>query len=298
MTQASTVPARGAERTHATEDAWRSARAAALAASTQICEIDEPVHLEAVSRLLSTVWNREATSPQVTAELLRALAMTGNYVAGAFVDSRLVGAAVAFFAAPPQTRIHSHITGVISTSAAKNVGFALKLHQRAWALDRGVDTITWTFDPLVRRNAYFNIVKLGVSAVDYLPNFYGSMHDPINAGDETDRLLVMWDLLAAPVVAACDGSPALERRDGHRPIPTVLEVDGDGAPVQSEWTGTHAVLQVPADIEAMRSMAPTLARTWRLALRAALGAAIADGAQVVGFRRGEGYVVESGSRHP
>ena len=87
---------------------------------------------------------------------------------------------------------------MLSANSRRNVGYALKLHQRAWALQRGIATITWTFDPLVRRNAYFNLAKLGVRATRYLPNFYGAMQDPINAGDDTDRLLVDWDLASPP----------------------------------------------------------------------------------------------------
>ncbi len=56
----------------------------------------------------------------------------------------------------------------------------MKLHQRAWAIARGIPVIEWTFDPLVARNAYFNIRKLGAMPVEYLPNFYGIMGDGIN----------------------------------------------------------------------------------------------------------------------
>ena len=59
------------------------------------------------------------------------------------------------------------------------VGFVLKQHQRSWALERDIDTIEWTFDPLVRRNAYFNLTKLGARLVGYVDNFYGKLHDGV-----------------------------------------------------------------------------------------------------------------------
>src|SRR3712207_7442617 len=65
--------------------------------------------------------------------------------------------------------------------------FRSKLHQRAWAIARGVHEVAWTFDPLVARNAWFNLTKLGARATEYLPNFYGPMDDGINGADESDR---------------------------------------------------------------------------------------------------------------
>lgn len=278
-----------ADRGSAVEGAIRAARVAAKSSGVHIHEIETLTELENVSRLLSRVWNLDAASPQMTADLLRALSRTGNYVAGAFLGDELVGAAVAFFASPPSS-LHSHIAGVAEANQARNVGYALKLHQRAWALHRGVATVTWTFDPLVRRNGYFNIAKLGAHAVEYLPNFYGEMRDPINAGDQSDRLLVEWSLLDPGVVSLCD-------LDGAAPswepaIPTVLAIGADGGPQCDGWGSARSVLAVPRDIERLRVEDPSLAHAWRLALRDALGSAMMSGGQIVGFDRRTGYVVD------
>src|SRR6185312_17408828 len=109
-----------------------------------------------------------------------------------------------------------HIAGVTRAGAGRHIGYALKLHQRAWALDRGLDTVTWTFDPLVRRNAYFNTVKLAARPVEYLVNFYGEMTDEINVGQGSDRLLVEWPLLASAVVRAAAGHSAESALDALR----------------------------------------------------------------------------------
>ncbi len=275
-------------------DAGHSARAAVDACGVSIREVEQPRDLEEVSQLLSVVWNREVASRQITPELLRALTTTGNYVAGAFADGLMIGAAVAFFASPPLNSMHSHITGVADGDKARGVGYALKLHQRAWALVRGIETITWTFDPLVRRNAYFNVAKLGAGAVEYLPNFYGEMRDLINAGDQSDRLLVEWDLRSPGVVSVCDQGGAAPSWDGEA-VAAVLRVGAGERPSPAAWDGSRATVAVPADIEAMRLAAPELAREWRLALRDVLGAAMANGARLVGFRREDGYMLEIGA---
>jgi predicted GNAT superfamily acetyltransferase len=262
--------------THSPPVQGRDAAAeAAQASGVVIRELAEPAELEQVSRLLTAVWNREPTDRNLTVEMLRALSTTGHYVAGAFAGDRLIGAAVGFFASPEQHSLRSQITGVAADSTARSVGYALKLHQRAWALERGIDTITWTYDPLVRRNAYFNLAKLGARAVEYLPNFYGELSDRINAGDESDRLLVEWT------------QPAIGLDDGE-PLPSILRAGADGAPRLGAWDGPRALVAVPADIETMRRDDPPLAHEWRLAVRQAL-----LGKRIVTFRRTEGYVIDA-----
>src|SRR5699024_8773798 len=103
------------------------------------------------------IWRPDPANPPVTTELLRALTKAGNYVTGAYDGAELIGACVGFFGEPAGAALHSHIAGVTGAARGRHVGFALKLHQRAWALRRGVREIAWTFDPLIRRNAYFNL---------------------------------------------------------------------------------------------------------------------------------------------
>jgi predicted GNAT superfamily acetyltransferase len=293
MTGTPTIPSTYLDRDDVVRDAARCALAAAQRCGAEIREIEDPHELEELSRLLSILWSGDTINRQMTTNLLKALAETGHYVAGSFVEGQIVGASVAFFAAPPTTNLHSHITGIAEGNAARSLGFALKLHQRAWALQRGADTISWTFDPLVRRNGYFNIGKLRAHVVEYLPNFYGEMQDRINAGDQSDRLMVSWDLLAPEVVLLCKGGP-VATWDEESHIDRVLSVAADGSPRRSRWDRSRAVLAVPQDVEVMRLQDPLLAREWRLALRDVLGGALANGARIVGFWRSEGYVVDLG----
>ncbi len=180
---------------------------AAAAAGVQLRELSALDELDQVYRLYDAIWRPDPNNPPVTTELLRALTKAGNYVGGAYDGDELIGACVGFFEAPAAVAMHSHVAGVSAAARGRNVGFALKLHQRAWALRRGVTAISWTFDPLIRRNAYFNVVKLGARPTEYLLNFYGQMEDGINNGDDSDRLLVRWQLDAPEVGAAAAGHP-------------------------------------------------------------------------------------------
>jgi predicted GNAT superfamily acetyltransferase len=268
----------------------------------EIRELAEMGDLLRLCALVDDIWHPNPSNPPVTAELLRALAHAGNYVAGAFAGDQLVGACAGFFSPPVTHTMHSHIAGVTLSLLGKHVGFALKLHQRAWALSRDVTTITWTFDPLVCRNAYFNVVKLAALPVEYLPDFYGEMDDVINGGDDSDRLLVHWPLTADSVDRVWEGTgtgadAALLRAAGAA---VALDTDASGRPVTGDADpGNGTVLvRVPSDIETMRRHDRAAARSWRRALRQVLGGLMADGGQVTGFDRSGWYVVQRGAAAP
>lgn len=275
------------------EQSVRAGDSAALAAGVAIHELTELDHLDAVVRLYATIWGRD-TNPPVPLELLRAFAKAGNYVAGALDGDRLVGACVGFFGPPGEHALHSHIAGVSREVPTRHIGFALKVHQRAWSLQRGLTEISWTFDPLVSRNAYFNLVKLAARAEDYLPNFYGAMPDAINGLDDTDRLLVRWRLRDPAVAAACAGTrqPTSAAALLTAGATVALSSSTDGAPVLGRPEGPVCLVAVPPDIEAMRRSSPDLAVQWRVAVREALTALAAAGARITGFDRAGWYIVQ------
>jgi predicted GNAT superfamily acetyltransferase len=225
---------------------------------------------------------------------MRALSKAGNYVAGAYRGDDLVGASVAFFGPPAGAAMHSHIAAVAPGLRGRSVGFAVKQHQRAWALHRGVRRISWTFDPLVRRNAYFNLGKLGAVATEYLPNFYGQMADEVNAGDESDRLVVDWALTSGTVLRAARGEPPVVEFDElrGRGAVTGLSADERGAPVVGTTDAPLVLVGVPPDVESLRRTDRETARQWRYALRAVLGGLLDAGGRVTGFVRDGWYVVE------
>jgi predicted GNAT superfamily acetyltransferase len=226
--------------------------------------ISERHEFDAHGALLQEVWGTSA--PLVNLELSTAIAHSGGYVAAAFDGDRVVGASVGFLADHHGERaLHSHVTGVAESVRHAGVGRAIKLHQRSWAAERGLRWITWTFDPLVRRNAWFNIAVLGVDVDAYVPSFYGTMNDAINAGDESDRLVVAWDV-AAPV--------PVDPRDGRDVVDPTL-------------------VATPDDIVELRRTDPTAVGAWRRETRDALTAALDAGRRVLGFTRDGSYVIGS-----
>lgn len=249
--------------------------------------------LAEASRLFASIWQPGPGARPVTTELLRAMATTGNYVAGAYAEGELLGACIGFFAGPDKAGLHSHIAGVAPRGLGRGVGFALKLHQRAWTLLQDVSLVTWTFDPLVRRNAHFNLAKLGAHPVRYLPDFYGPMRDGINGLGDTDRLKVGWDLTSPAVSAALSGAPV--RVDAaalrERGAALALSATPEGRPLTGPADGDVVLVAVPPDIETLRRRDPEQSHAWRLALREVLGELMAEGARVVGFDRAGWYVV-------
>lgn len=216
--------------------------------------------LEAIlagAQLFDDVWAGDrATMP---ANILRALEHSGNYVVGIYDDDRMIGASAAFFGPPAERTMHSHITGVLPGHQGRGIGRRLKAHQREWALERGIGRITWTFDPLIRRNAHFNLAVLGASATEYLVNQYGEMPDDVNRGDESDRLMVSWAVAEPPVATPLDDA-------------------------------VRAVVEIPADIEALRRADPAAAAEWRTRVREELQRHLASGLRIGGVD-GRGYLL-------
>ena len=229
---------------------------------------DEMVGLVEVFR---QVWG--SVTELVTIEMLMAVSHSSGYVAAAYEtrggEERIQGASVAILARHHgQPALHSHITGLLPGARRTGLGRAMKLHQRAWAAEQDIEWIVWTYDPLVRRNAWFNIAVLGAEVHEYMPSFYGNMTDSINLGDESDRLLVAW-----PV--AGDIGPL---RDGR-------ELIESGRP--------YALVPTPEDIVSLRRTDPAAVKRWRNESREALMSALARGDRVTGFTRDGSYVLET-----
>jgi predicted GNAT superfamily acetyltransferase len=219
----------------------------------QIRSLSARDELAMLLELFDDVWALSPGSRPVSKDALLAIAHAGNPVLGAFAGTEMVAGSLGVLGSrgPGEVHVHSHMTGVRPGLQHAGLGRAIKRAQRQWAIDHGIGSIEWTFDPLVRRNAWFNLVVLGATVVEYLVDFYGPIDDAINGGDETDRLLVRWDVLA--------------------PRPGPVDV------------GHGRVVEVPDDIVAIRRADPASGRAWRLNLRAALGGLLAEGWTVAGL---------------
>ena len=254
--------------------------------------------------LFADVWVRLG-APPISSDVLKALAHSGNYVVGAYHERRLIAGLVGWLGGDPrhELHMHSHILGVLPGSESHGLGFELKQHQRGWCLVRGVKVIEWTTDPLVRRNGYFNLTKLGARAPEYLINVYGEMRDGINAGEESDRLLMRWHLDSNEAEAAAAGGakePDVEALMASG-AQVVLSVDESQAPASTPLSltlspeageGNPILVQVPEDIVALRREQPGVARSWRVAVREALTTLLSAGYEITGATRDGWYVLE------
>lgn len=258
---------------------------AARSAGVEIRHLEALHDMAEVESLFERIWGPGG----ITVPLLRSLALSGNYVAGAWAHEHLMGASVAFLSpdAPPGAgdepalrSSHLHIAGVAPSAQGTGIGYALLCHQRTWAMERGIGQITWTFDPLVRRNGWFATVKLGARCDSYFHDFFGYLNDPINRWDFTDRCLARWDLLETNPRGnppADEADPGLVER-----APTILSEGHAGEPVIAPvgWHNrSHEVLlcQVPSDAHSLRRSEPRLAREWLAALRGTLARALNGG---------------------
>ncbi|MEV8229895.1 chorismate synthase [Streptomyces sp. NPDC079167] len=259
------------------------AEAAARAAGVTTRTVHGVAGIAAVVDFFSDVWQTPRSTPPYPAEVLHSLVHAGGAVHAAYTrQGELCGAAVAVFGEPRARDVYSFVAA--ARTSDRGVGLAVKQAQRVWALDRGARTMRWTFDPLVGRNARFNLVKLGAAGTEYLPDFYGPMTDGLNGGDESDRLTVTWDLAGSRAPAA----------DPPVGTGTAFATAPDGAPLATR-TGDTVRCRVPDDIVEVRAADPALALRWRHAVRDVLTQAFADGYTATSMSRDGWYTLTLGN---
>ncbi len=238
-----------------------------------------------VERLQRDVWTLEDLAI-VPDRMVQVIAHCGGHVQGAFVGAEMVGFTLALVARQAgEVRLWSHMSGVLPPYRGKGIGFRLKSNQRLWALEKGYRTIAWTFDPLQRINANFNLRRLGAVGVAYYVNFYGDMPDELNRGMPSDRLEVVWDLSSARVVDHADGDPQpvlVETRDDHF-IVRAGDNDQPITRIPTKFTNLCYFVEVPYELERVRARGTAEVVAWREAHRQAIGGALAAGYTVVDF---------------
>jgi predicted GNAT superfamily acetyltransferase len=261
----------------------------------QLRTIDECKYFQEVQR---RVWVGEDEVDIVPIHVLITQAKNGGMLLGAFTDDgpEFTGGMVGLTFGWPaftgeggskQIKFCSHMAGVLPDWHGKGVGLRLKLAQREILLaDEQMDLMTWTYDPLQRVNAVFNIHRLGATCVTYMHNVYGEMTDDLNAGMPSDRFQVDWRMRSRRVAHAL--SPQRAHHDWlHAPmkiLPTRPLTEGSSlrAPVRSGLILDERPLAVPIpdSVAALRSE-PGLLLDWRLFLREAMDESFAAGFKVV-----------------
>jgi predicted GNAT superfamily acetyltransferase len=235
--------------------------------------------MEAAAALIDRIWGEERI---VVPALLRALSGHGNPVYGAWVGEEMVGAQVGFMGITEEGPVlHSHITGVAPGLEHRGIGRALKVAQREWCLEHEVDVVTWTFDPMIARNAYFNLMKLGAIGVAFHRNYYGEMADTFNVGERSDRLEVRWEVRSDRAVRALEGRPQVPLG----PAQVILQ-EADGRPrwTEPEWRhDRHVLVGVPDDYLALKQRDADVARAWRDAVADGMEAAFTRSYRATGL---------------
>src|SRR5437867_2454619 len=209
-------------------EAWELARAAARGAGVELRPLTTVDDADRINDVIQATWGGQ----RLDREVVRALAASGNVPWGAFDGDRLIGFVLGWAGIDDEgLHVHSHMLAAIPDHRRRGVGFALKLTQRAQALDQGISVVRWTFDPLVARNAWLNLGKLGAVVDRFERDYYGVMTDDLNAGERSDRFMVRWEL---------------EREPGPRSV-----------------AGPPTEIAVPADLYRLRGEDPERARAWR-----------------------------------
>jgi len=220
--------------------------------------------------LFDAIWPIPGGGREIPENLMQAFVHNGSYFVGAFSGNEILGATFGFIGINGGTHLHSHMSAVVPNNRDLGIGALMKNHQFNWALERKIPFISWTFDPLVKRNARFNISKLGVELSDYFQDFYGPMTDLVNAGDASDRLMVKWQV--------SNGGPQSSNDFSEIPKGAIN-------------------IAIPLDIVALRAKSAQEAMAERLRVREEFLTAFDSGYKVIGFSNAHGYIlskVESG----
>ena len=249
-----------------------------------IRDLTSAPEMQVLEDLQRAAWGYSETEVH-PGNIFRIHAHVGGVVAAAFPANG--GAAFGFVYGFPAYRSgqvwhHSHMLALRPEWRGSGAALALKQHQARRVREMNLDRITWTFDPLVTRNARFNLGKLGARALSYHPEWY------VSAALPADRLMVEWNLNEAP-------APATTAVTGVR----VLAAQGL-APGPPDLGVSTALLLAEVPLDAFALPAP-LPLAWRLALREVLGHYLASGYAVTDLRRESGrafYILERpGSRN-
>lgn len=224
------------------------------------------------------VWGEFGIVPQ---HMLLTVQRSGGLVVGAFdtgaPGAPLVGFVFGFLgrAGDGRPKHASHMAAVRDGYRDASIGYRLKLAQRELVLAQGIDLITWTYDPLISRNARLNIRKLGAISRTYMRNIYGPEPEDPQGELPSDRFQVEWWLESVRVEARISGAGLPPEAADLRAAAPLVNPDplGPTLPLDSP----RLLLQIPLDIDALRAADMPRARAWRYQIRAVAEAAFSDG---------------------
>jgi len=249
-----------------------------------------------ISALESAVWGK-GLGTAIPNHVLLTIAKNGGLVSGAYLDEKLVGFTLGWLGtadmpedgrADAHLKLVSHMNGVLPEYRDRKIGLRLKLAQRKWALARGLTLVTWTFDPLESRNARLNIRLLGATCKTYLRDVYGELPDGLNRGIATDRFRVDWYINSNHVRDRLVRKPkvsTLADLDAQLLNPTIRGSERHPHPAEriAKPAEKQILVEIPADMQAIRKDDMALGFAWRAHTRSIFEALFAEGYQVVDF---------------
>jgi predicted GNAT superfamily acetyltransferase len=255
-------------------------------ASIIIRDVCGQMEIRAVEELQKEVWGIPDLDVVPTTQLVATQA-AGGVLVGAFDGDALVGFAYGFPGYEyGRATHHSHMLAVKPAYRNFDLGRKLKLAQRERVLAQGIETMTWTFDPLQSLNAHFNFSKLGVISDRYFINFYGETTASFLHGNGTDRLWVTWNLASRRVAERLDKTVSLPDFETVEPL---VEIGEDNAPrryeLNIELSPELIAIEIPANINHLERQNRELAVEWRETTRRAFTESIAAGYLVENFYR-------------
>ncbi len=224
-------------------------------------------------------------SERVPGAILRVAQKIGGVSAGAFdATGRMLGFVFGMTGVQHGELVHwSDMLAVRPEARGLGLGERLKAYQRDFVRPHGVHRMLWTADPLVARNAHFNINHLGAFPVEYVENMYGDNTGSVLHGAmPTDRFVYHWDLDRDSATVRSGRADADDAS-----IPTAISVAPGGTPVAVPTVDAARVrISVPHDLTAVQSASAERALAWRIAVRAAFITRFAQGLVVTRFVRG------------
>jgi predicted GNAT superfamily acetyltransferase len=251
-----------------------------------IRDIDESAEMRAVEELQKEVWGVPDLDVVPLSQLVAAKA-AGGVLLGAFDRETLVGFAYGFVSYEHgQVSHHSHMLAVKLAFRNYDLGRRLKLAQRERVLTQGINLMTWTFDPLQSLNAHFNFNKLGVISDRYFINFYGEDAASFLHRNGTDRLWVSWPLTSRRVRERLNNAAHTSEVAPTLPL---VQLGAHDSPLRNRLDEAlwheQALVEIPADINALERQSSELAFEWREATRWAFTELLAAGYLVTDFFR-------------
>lgn len=236
-----------------------------------------PDDLLRMQQLERDIWG---TSLPLPLGQLIAAVNNGGVAIGAEVDGKMVGFLYSFAgfdgdgSGLGEPYLYSHMMGTHPDYRRQAIAEKLKWAQRDWALEHGYRRVRWTFDPLETINAYFNFTKLGAVFAEYKENYYGAMHDALNRGLTSDRLVLEWRLDDAAVAARAEGSKTANTCSPEPHVEPIhclntWQCDEHGFPAEmqadltrsDEWGSLY--IGVPAQYREIKQQQIELAFAWR-----------------------------------